>query len=113
MRDSVSFVSSWCGQSGRMFYLCEFDDATQLDVPLMDSAAVLDDKVGGGDVSDKESPRGGGGVCSALAIKLSYTRIPGLYTQSAHPCDLRMKKTVYSLIKTNGVLTARQIGSTT
>ena len=36
-----------------------------------------------------------------------------LHLQSAHPRDLRMKKTVYNLIQTNGVLTAKQIGNVT
>ena len=60
-----------------MLYLCEFNDTSQLYVPLMDSAAILDDKVSGDDVSDEKSPRGGGGVCSALAMKLSYGAFQG------------------------------------
>lgn len=91
-------------------YLREFNDTLQWYIPLMDSAAVLNDIISGGTKSDQESPCRGGGVCSALVTRQFLLVIPGLYTQSAHPCDLRMKNAVHSLIQTNGVLTAKQIG---
>lgn len=94
-------------------YLCEFHDTTQWYIPLMDSTAVLNDNVHGSAIADKEGPRGGRGVCSALAIRNLIHAILGLNTQSAHPWDLRMKKAVHSLIQTKGVLTAKQIGSVT
>ena len=50
-------------------YLCEFYDSSQLYIPLMNSTAILNDKVSGGDVSNEKSPRSGAGVCSALANK--------------------------------------------
>ena len=51
------------------FCLCEFNDAVQWYVPLVDSAAVLNDYVDGRDICDEESPCEGGGVCDVLNIK--------------------------------------------
>ena len=66
----VSLVSIAEGKRWRI-YLCEFNDTSQLDIPLMDSAAVKDDEVSRGTISDKKSPRSGRCVCQALAILLS------------------------------------------
>lgn len=100
---------TWSSNRRLLVYLCEFNDTAQWYIPLMDSAAILNREVSRCAISDEESPCRGGGVCSGLAFLLPL--VLGFYAQSAHPCDLRMKNTVHSLIQTNGVLTAKQIGS--
>lgn len=50
-------------------YLCKLYDTSQWYVPLMDSAAVLDDEVSGDDISDEECPCGGRGVWYVLAFR--------------------------------------------
>ena len=77
----------------RVTYLCEFNDTSQWDIPLMDSSAVKNDEISRGTVSDEKSPRGGRCVCQALAILLRRVLLE-VYAQSAQPCDLRMKNTV-------------------
>ena len=60
----------------------------------MDSASIKNDEISRGAISDEESPRRGRCVCEALAILRILRVIPGVYTQSAQPWDLRMKNTV-------------------
>ena len=63
-------ISLGCGDlKRRVFCLCEFNDAVQWYVPLVDSAAVLNDDVDGSDVCYEECPCEGGGVCNVLNIQ--------------------------------------------